>query len=149
MVRAVFGVIACAIVLGSSSYAFAQTDETEQLRAEIRAALLADTRSLELSSGELEEIVSVLAANAEVEGLVYDLLAPSITFADTGENYFPDAPGSRPVVSEFSLYALVIVSLLLSFLLLRHLFERHRPTVSEAATAGNTDATGAGASHPF
>lgn len=69
-------------------FAYAQ-DSEDALRAAIRADIMADPRSAEMSPTELDALIDALAARAEEQGSAAEYLE--------GQNSFEEAPFEAPV----------------------------------------------------
>lgn len=84
------GLVAAPAILWAQS-----TDESAQLRQEIRAAIMADPRSSELSEEEVTIMVESLAGEAERQGVAEDFI-PLPTFTpgefETVANPFDQFP---------------------------------------------------------
>lgn len=68
---------------------FASAQEEDALRAAIRADIMADPRSAEMSPTELDALVDALAARAEEQGSAQDYLE--------AQNSFDEVPFEAPV----------------------------------------------------
>ncbi|TSC86210.1 MAG: hypothetical protein G01um10148_716 [Parcubacteria group bacterium Gr01-1014_8] len=118
---------------------FAQADDSVLLRDEIRASLLSDPRSSELSESELAVLVESLAGEAEKQGVAEDFL-PEQTFVPSS---FQSSAGPIGQLSMPALYGVILVSLALTMVLLKHLYDIHhrKENASLASAADNPPAT--------
>lgn len=95
----------------------AQVSEASLLRDEIRSSLQADPRTATLDAEEFDRIVESLAGQVEASGQTGDFVTPNVYF----EELVPyPTPESRLRLSVAAVYGVVIVSLGLALLALRH-----------------------------
>lgn len=95
----------------------AQVSEATLLRDEIRSSLQEDPRSSTLSPEEFDRVVEALVGEVEASGQTEDFVTPNVYF----EELVPyPAPEDRIRISVAALYGVVIVSLGLALLALRH-----------------------------
>ncbi len=103
------------------------SDETLELRATFRSALLSDPRSASLSEEELEAMVTALSEEAVETDSVSDFVLPVLIQRETIE---PDSdeiitPWGQPI-SPLMLYGVILLSLLIAILLLWWLLHLHK-----------------------
>ena len=100
----------------------AQVSESTLLRDEIRSALQSDPRSGTLSPEEFDRIVETLAGEVEASGQTEDFVLPNVYI----EELVPyAAPETRLQLSVATIYGIVIVSLGLALLAIRHAHTLH------------------------
>jgi len=118
-----------------ATFAYGQQAEIEQsarLRTEIRSAILADSRSVELTEMEIDAMVEKLAGEAEKQGVSEDIAPPPPpppleTFGAVSEGTSAVTTPWGQSVPMAALYGVVLVSLLIAFLLLKWIISmRHR-----------------------
>jgi hypothetical protein len=100
----------------------AQVSESVLLREQIRSTITADPRASELTRDELDTLVEALAGQVEVTGQTQDFVVPDVFYEEMVP--FP-APEDRMRFSEAVIYGVVILSLGLVLLALRHAHELH------------------------
>lgn len=106
---------------------FAQSDE---LRAQIRADLMKDPRTAELSVTEIDAMVDALASEMESQGTTSEYLESQNTF-DVGSLFSPPEPPSviaQMIFSPLGLAVALLVALLVAIGLL--IFYRHSHKIS-------------------
>jgi hypothetical protein len=114
------------LILCSPRTSHAQnSDISTLLRAQIKAEVLADPRSVKLTTQELADLVNALAGQAESQGLAYDFIpAPQVlaSFAASGDSTL-GMGGTQ--LSEGILYGVILFSLSISMIALRRVLELH------------------------
>lgn len=125
--------VATSLVLGAT-FTYAQQEDIEQsarLRTQIRSAIMADARSVELSGVEIDAMVEKLAGEAENQGVSEDIAPPPPppppeTFGAAEESGGVMTPWGQDVPMA-ALYGVVLASLLVAFFLLKWIISmRHR-----------------------
>lgn len=130
--------IALPVVFGAT-FVYGQQEEIEQsarLRTEIRSAIMADSRSVELTEIEVDAMVEKLAGEAERQGVSEDIAPPpppppleTFGAVSDGEGGGVVTPWGQSVPM-VALYGVVLASLLVAFLLLKWIISmRHRHQV--------------------
>ncbi|PIR82819.1 hypothetical protein COU20_00630 [Candidatus Kaiserbacteria bacterium CG10_big_fil_rev_8_21_14_0_10_59_10] len=111
----------------------AQEDRSEELHASIRAAILADPRSADMSDEEIAILVNALAAEAEAQGVVHEYLPdPGPVFLE-GEAVQPSAAGRIGGVLVLLILGLAVV--VLGWYVLRRLGRGEEGTISDTPDA--------------
>jgi hypothetical protein len=99
-------------------------EKEAELQSEIRAALLSDPRTENLTEEELNGLIGALANEAEAQGVVDDYIPPEPNFAIWyGESTMPTLWGYT--LSEGMLYAIILVALGIAVVLLRRMMVMH------------------------
>lgn len=114
---------------------FALAQEEDALRAAIRADIMADPRSAEMSPTELDALVEALAARAEEEGSAEDYLAAQNSFEVPFEApaYEPAAPVSYDALSlAIGTFFVVLIGVWIFLAIQR---KKHRSGASSDGTA--------------
>lgn len=106
----------------------AQTDSADILRVQIREALLADPRSMELTEEEFDALVESLAVEAETQGVAEEYVPVELTFEETAP-VAEEASFASPQVTEPVLYGIILFALGVALVLLRRLFDTHAGNV--------------------
>lgn len=143
-VRTTLSTLALAGVISLALSPFAvlaqQQNESEQLRTEIRAALLEDTRTSELSGDELSAMVEMLASSAESQGIAYDFVPPPpVTFTAAVSDSFT-TPWGQPM-SEAVVYGVVLISLAIAMVLLKRVLDMHLARRNAVVGGSDTSST--------
>lgn len=100
----------------------AQVSEGVLLRDQIRSTITSDPRASELTQDELNTLVEALAGQVEATGQVQDFVPPDVFH----EELVPyPTPEERMQFPEAVIYGIVILSLGLALLALRHAHELH------------------------
>lgn len=109
-------------------FSAAQTDSADILRFQIREALLADPRSMELTEEEFDALVESLAVEAETQGVAEEYVPVELTFEETAP-VAEEASFVSPQVTEPVLYGIILFALGVALVLLRRLFDTHAGNV--------------------
>lgn len=109
-------------------FSAAQTDSADILRVQIREALLADPRSMELTEEEFDALVESLAVEAETQGVAEEYVPVELTFEETAP-VAEEASFASPQVTEPVLYGIILFALGVALVLLRRLFDTHAGNV--------------------
>ncbi len=109
-------------------FSAAQTDSADILRFQIREALLADPRSMELTEEEFDALVESLAVEAETQGVAEEYVPVELTFEETAP-VAEEASFASPQVTEPVLYGIILFALGVALVLLRRLFDTHAGNV--------------------
>ena len=102
---------------------FAQTQVNEELRAQIRADLMQDPRTAQMSQVELEGLMSALAARAQEDGTADAYLESHDTFDYS--SLFPEPKAPSPIASflasplALAILALLIILLAVAFYIIK------------------------------
>ena len=111
-------------------FVHAQESDEERLRAEIRAALMQDPRSVALSDEEFDQMVNALTEETIAQGAVNDFVVP-VTFTTVeGENGYVFYGYT---VSEPILYGLVLLGLAIGIAAIRFAVDHHRQVPIQGA----------------
>ncbi|MEK7509826.1 MAG: hypothetical protein AAB605_03880 [Patescibacteria group bacterium] len=86
---------------------FALAQEEDTLRATIRADIMSDPRSSEMSPTEIDALVSALAMQAEEQGVAQDYLDAQNSFAAAEAPIYEPAPASNAL--DIAVLALLVV----------------------------------------
>lgn len=100
----------------------AQVSQT-QLRDEIRASILSDPRSAQLSQQELTVLVDALAGKAEAQGVAADFIPPPTTFTPPASDTVGVLWGFP--MSQALMYGIVLLSLAIAMISLKKFMHLH------------------------
>lgn len=133
-------VLCCAVALPLSAIAQEQEVDGALLRSEMRAALLADDRSSELSEEEVAMLVEALAVEAEKQGIAADFLPQAQeSFPESMQGTAGTASqGWWASLSEPALYGIVLAALALAMVLMKRIHDIHHAR-NLAATSASTN----------
>lgn len=98
-------------------FAFAQQEDA--LRAAIRADLMSDPRSSEMSPTEIDGLVEALAVQAEAQGTAQDYLDAQNSFEEAPPPVYEEEPATWSPMA-IAIFALVLVLACVATILIWH-----------------------------